>query len=85
MEIFNVVKYRWFKAYILLPSIPFPCPLLKRFYSDSIYVDFDLVVTAFKVNAMLWNLSLLYIEDHLYCYVKIIEFYRSVFFKTTKF
>ena len=43
-------------------TIPYPCPLLKRFYIGSLYVVIG-KVTALK---MLWNVSLLYSKDSLY-------------------
>ena len=67
-----MLKERWFKTYSLQkydpsihPSIPYPNPLLKRFYLGSINVVFG-IVTALNMGAMLWNVSLLYTKDYLY-------------------
>ena len=60
------LKKRRFKTYHLHKSI-LPClyPLLKRFYSGSIYVVFG-IVTALNMSAMLCSVSLLYLKDRLY-------------------
>ena len=47
------------------PSISYFYPQLKRFYLGSIYVVFG-IVTALNMNVMLWDVSLLYINDHQY-------------------
>ena len=49
--------------------IHYPYPLLKKFYLGSIYGGFG-IVTALDMSAMLWNVSPLYIKDHLYCMCK---------------
>ena len=47
------------------PSVPYPYPLLKRFYLGFIYVVLG-IVTALNMNAVFWKLSLLYIKGRLY-------------------
>ena len=59
---------RWFKTYNLrittYPYITYPCPLMKRFHSGSIYVALAQAIGS-DMSAKLWNVTPLYIEDHL--------------------
>ena len=74
-----MLKEKWLKTYNLRnqtmhPCVLYPYSLLKMFYVDFIYVVFGIVIDL-NMSTMLWNVSLLYINDNLYIFGTVADIY----------